>query len=436
MKGVKIMKNSWSKVIIIFLTLFILLPLIAMASTNSFKVGKVKAGFSSPIKSWVSVKWYSPLNNKVVTRRFLIVSGPFKLKVDYELKDSSRTVGYKLKAIQKLDIYNFSSWKWVIGGTGNSQQGPKNRWKKYTHRGSFDIYPLLGPSPSICSSFGRFRLRLEAYSTRGKHIKKDRIFYIAKRIPNNSPIPRNQQTAALRWAAMRLEKAATYKKLASVWRSFQDGSRSTFSNAMSEIIVMATGYLSDTNRIDFAKSSGLEILTGFADKLGETAGTLGEVINTSYMGYTMAKNSWSILKAAEGSLRSAISQTYLQQAAQAYDLDNSLEQLASACRDEAITFLKLVYDKGASNSEWDNKLHNEFNRLKGAALAVSSAKSAAQSKINSLQSQIGQFGGLGPLSGALGNPSQAMNKINKFLRFTEDLIKSDKNMFSKAYGWN
>ena len=361
------------KKILSVLFIAILLPVLQAGCFGSLYLGETQAvlesvsnkytkiNFGTEIKAPPSVSTY-PLDGKFIVRA--------------RIRDDSALAGYKNNVWQTLDRFDFNSWAWIAGGTGNSQTGNDTMRGKYDTYTFWDIYPTQ-PSPVT-----RYKVTLSADTKTIPRKTESMVFYVARTAPAGTRTPA-QRTAAANWIAGRLERAAMYKDLANTVRARRTSSTTiNYKLEMGKIIGSAAGLFGPTDIQSYGAETGLNFLELASNVFGNLASsTLVSAGGAIYQAYDWGKWAKSTLQASadlwDATITGFAAQQTMNQAGTS--LETSLDDLAAAMRDEANEAIRIIYTSPyASSSTWLSLLSTEKTRANSAGVAAASAKSKAK----------------------------------------------------------
>lgn len=302
-----------------------------------------------------------------------------KFSVRARIRDDSMFAGYKNNVWQTLDRFDFASWSWQTGGTGNSQTGNDTMRGKYDTYTFWDIYPTQ-PSPVT-----RYKVTLSADTKTIPRNTKSMVFYVARTAPAGTRTLA-QRNAAPNWIAGRLERAAMYKDLANTVRARRTSTTTiNYGLEMGKIIASTAGLFGPTDINGYAAESGLNFLEVASSVFGNVASsTLMSAGGAVYQAYDWGKWAKTTLQASADLWNATITGFPAQQTAYQVgpSLETSLDSLADSMRDEANEAMRIIYDNpNAPSTTWLALLSTEKTRANStgveAGVAMTKAKGIA-----------------------------------------------------------
>lgn len=306
--------------------------------------------------------------------KFAMWPSDSKFEVYYRMWDDSKLAGYSLNVWQTLDMYNFNTWAWTIGGTGNSATGTDTMRGKYDNSGIWNIYPLNQGNVT------KFKLTLSADTKSIPRRTESREFYVLKNMPDGSRTAKKQ--AAMKWIVGRLERATMFRNMADTWKAKRTSTSSVNYNLeMGKIIMSAAGLFGPTDAKGYAIDSGIEFLDLASSVFGNVAtSSLVSVGGAVYQAYDWGTWAKSTLQSSANLWNSAFSDFRASQTANLVGtgLENDLYNLANAMRDDANEVIRIMYTAPYdSTANWKSLLSLEKSRANSVGVSAASAKSKA-----------------------------------------------------------
>lgn len=350
-----------------------LLPVMQAVCFGSLYLGETQAVLESVSNKYTLINFGTEIKAPPSVSTYPLDG---KFSVRYRLRDDSKLAGYKNNVWQTLERFDFNSWSWVTGGTGNSNTGADSMRGTYDNWGFWDIYPLQ-PSPVT-----RYKVTLSADTKTVPRKTESMVFYVARTAPNGIRTPA-QRNAAANWIAGRLERAAMYKDLANTVRARRTSSTTIDYNLeMGKIIGSALGLFGPTDPQGYAAESGLNFLEVASSAFGNVASsTLVSAGGAIYQAYDWGKWAKNTLQASANLWNATITGFAAQQTMNqaGTSLETALDDLAAAMRDEANEAMRIIYtNPNDSSSTWLSLLSTEKTRANSAGVAAASARSKAK----------------------------------------------------------
>ncbi len=299
-----------------------------------------------------------------------------KFSVRYRLRDDSKLAGYKNNVWQTLERFDFASWSWIVGGTGNSNTGADSMRGTYDNWGFWDIYPLQ-PNPVT-----RYKVTLSADTKTVPRKTESMVFYVGRAAPEGARTLA-QRNAAAKWIAGRLERAAMYKDLANTVRARRTSSSSiNYGLEMTKIIVSAGGLFGPTDVQGYGIETGLNFLELASSVFGNLAtSTLVSAGGAVYQAYDWGKWAKTTLQNSANLWNSTLTSFAAQQSMNQVgtSLETALDNLAASMRDEANEAMRITYTSPYdSSSGWLGLLSLEKSRAHSAGVEAATAMDKAK----------------------------------------------------------
>lgn len=337
-------------------------------------VGETKAILDSPTSSSADITFTTTLMDPPkISWMMATTVAQVNLSVSYQIKDDSRTVGYNLEAKENLDSYNFDTWSWQVGGSGNSLRGSSDRFGKYNNYGSWNVAALqLNP-------LTKYKLILVA-DTKSKPTRTEsKEFWVSSYLPSGTRTPGLGGAVAAgmiprdsipKWIVGRYERALLYRNLKGVWNQMRTsaGVPADFNTEMTKIFVSCGALFGPASASDYFKDSGMEVL-GLVSTIFGNAGSaiLMDATSVIYQGYSWGQWAKTTLQDSATLANEVINSVSRGPAISGYSqsMDTQLDAVANAMRDEAKEFMRITYTAPtASDYTWRQKLNAEITALK------------------------------------------------------------------------